>query len=123
MIGLFYLISVAWLVYGVYQAWAEWRLAHKGTRLPATVKGHQTDGARYYPLLGYTLDGQYREAKSTVGFAPKKRPAQGSPCEIWVLPQKPEQALMVGQSNKPAYIFSILMGLGCCAVSLWMILR
>lgn len=123
MNGLFYVISAAWLLYGIYAAVNEWRMKHRGLRLEASVKGHETDGARYYPLLGYHLEGRYVESRSIVGVAAGRRMAQGEKCEIWVLPRNPAKVLIVGQSNRPAYLFSILIGLCCCAASIWMTLR
>ena len=118
LLMLLYLMTAAWLIYGISLWTREVRLAKSGIALTAHVKGNETnDGRLFRPVIGYTYEGKYYE--TVCSYADKAKLDVGTPMEIRILagsPNKPERA---GTSLRRTYGFSFVVGALALGASLY----
>ncbi len=85
---LLFIVTAAWLSYGLYLLYRDTMLAKHGETINARVTGHETSsGTTFYPLLSYTFQGRYHEVRYHIGD--KNRFDSSVPLPIRVLPSAP----------------------------------
>ncbi len=116
---LLFIVTAAWLSYGLYLLYRDTMLAKHGETINARVTGHETSsGTTFYPLLSYTFQGRYHEVRYHIGD--KNRFDSSVPLPIRVCEKWPEKPQIAGTSNRRTMIFSLVVGGICLLLSIYL---